>query len=937
MSYPRAGAGGARSVAAMSDGGYGDGLVALLRELAGYLIGEIPRRDDATAGWEPADAGRGQRAAALTAAYHAGTAEPCAYGTLAFGWVRLAAGGPVRVVVAGEALAGGPAGADGEVLLALPAGARGSVLTAAALGGLIRGLGCWREVAGISDGLLAADGDRDAAQPATRGRVSLDEGLLGSWTGAFGWLVVAEPVPPGRLLALAEEAGRRQRLAEASADRFPERAAQARRLKERHAEFQRGLSEGFWRITVAAGGTDEASAARVAGLLCASADLAGLPYALSPVTASPSATAATAPTAGTAPARGTVPAAGTAMEPGGDGSPAAPFYGSTGLLASLARPPEAEVPGVRFPLRPEFDVTPEAPAAGTDAGAVRLGEVLDRNLRPAGPFTVAAGSLNRHVFVCGATGAGKSQTVRCLLEAATGRGIPWLVVEPAKAEYRLMANRLPGTEVIRIRPGEPDAIAAGLNPLEPAGDGNGARFPLQTHADLVKALFVASFQAEEPFPQVLSAALGRVYEEAGWDLALGEPSGCEAAYPTLTGLQRAAERVVAEIGYSQRVTDDVLGFIRVRLASLRHGTTGRFLEGGHPLDFGALLRSNVVLEIEDVGDDADKAFLMGTVLIRLAEHLRLASRTAGQAAPGLAHLTVVEEAHRLLRRPEPASQGGAGAAAHAVELFAGLLAEIRAYGEGLVIAEQIPARLLADVIKNTAVKITHRLPAADDREAVGATMNATPAQSRYLVTLPPGQAAVFSDGMDFPVLVQIKDGTERERASPAPTADPRGVVSPRSVTCGGECALRPCTLRDMRAGQRVLGELPWTGLWAELAVLAHLTGWPVPVPVPATLAALRALPPRVAQCALSHAIDAAVAARGEIVRPRSLAAHVADVLLARAYRDEWRCLPDEPEWLLRGERTAGALTLPAGHAGELLDAFIECQWPRRFLPREEEG
>ncbi len=284
------------------------------------------------------------------------------------------------------------------------------------------------------------------------------------------------------------------------------------------------------------------------------------------------------------------------------------------------------------------------------------------------------------------------------------------------------------------------------------------------------------------------------------------PPGARAPYPTLTALQRAAERVVADIGYSQRVTDDVLGFIRVRLASLRHGTTGRFLEGGHPLDFGALLRANVVLEIEDVGDDADKAFLMGTVLIRLAEYLRLTHRTAGRA-PGLAHLTVVEEAHRLLRRPEPGGAGGAGAAAHAVELFAGLLAEIRAYGEGLVIAEQIPARLVPDVIKNTAVKVTHRLPAADDREAVGATMNATPHQSRYLVTLPPGQAAVFSDGMDFPVLVKIKDGTEREAASPARTADARTVVRPRSGTCGGECVARPCTLREMRGGQRLLDDL----------------------------------------------------------------------------------------------------------------------------------
>ena len=91
-------------------------------------------------------------------------------------------------------------------------------------------------------------------------------------------------------------------------------------------------------------------------------------------------------------------------------------------------------------------------------------------------------------------------------------------------------------------------------------------------------------------------------------------------------------------------------------------------------------------------------------------------------------------------------------------MFAGLLAEIRAYGEGLIIAEQIPDRLIQDVIKNTAVKITHRLPAADDRDAVGATMNMTRAQNRFLVTLRPGEAAVFADGMDYPLLAQMPDG-----------------------------------------------------------------------------------------------------------------------------------------------------------------------------------
>ena len=145
----------------------------------------------------------------------------------------------------------------------------------------------------------------------------------------------------------------------------------------------------------------------------------------------------------------------------------------------------------------------------------------------------------------------------------------------------------------------------------------------------------------------------------------------------------------------------------------------------------------MVFEIEDTGDDRDKAFLMGTVLIQLTEHLRMQARNTGPGtAPGLRHVSVFEDAHRLLRQPQGP---GGGAAAHAVEMFAGLLAEIRAYGEGLIIAEQIPAKLVPDVIKNTAVKIVHRLPAADDRQVVGATMNLTEDQSAYLVTLTPAK------------------------------------------------------------------------------------------------------------------------------------------------------------------------------------------------------
>ncbi|HEY0716772.1 MAG TPA: helicase HerA-like domain-containing protein, partial [Streptosporangiaceae bacterium] len=464
--------------------------------LDAYWITEIPRRDEDESGrgtGNGRDPGRAQRVAALVAAYHAG-------GTVAFGWLRERAGGPVRLLAAGPALAGSVSGA--EVVLALPGGARGRVLGYGALARAMAGLSCWRPVGGISDGLLVSGddtaGDRERAVP------SLEECLLPAWGGPFGWMVLAEPVGPADLRDLADDEARRERLATGMADRFPEQEVRARRHRFRHTELRQGLSTGMWRVHLLAGGTDPAAAARIAGLVCASADLQGLPYSLTPaglevasvvrVGGEVTAAGRPHPASGLPSASGLrtlldgTPAADELEPPDdlsdldGEAGPETPFHASTTLLAALARAPEREIPGIRLTLRPDFDVTQEGAADG--AASITLGQVLDRQRMPAGPIRVPLNSLNRHVFVCGATGGGKSQTVRGLLEAASRAGVPWLVVEPAKAEYRLMAARLAGAgpelagsgaEVVRIRPGEADAVAAGLNPLEPATDGRGRR------------------------------------------------------------------------------------------------------------------------------------------------------------------------------------------------------------------------------------------------------------------------------------------------------------------------------------------------------------------------------------------------------------------------------------------------------------------------------
>src|SRR5580700_6494620 len=853
----------------------------VLGGLEAWQITEFPRRPRARQNAAPdqdrADLGTTQRVQALVSAFHYG--EP-----VAFGWMREHAGGPVRVLAAGPALAGaagpalmrtaGPSCVGGADVLTLPAGARAQALPPGQVPDLLARMPCWMRLAGITDALLAGRGDPG---PVSRdARPSLEDGLLSAWSGPFAWLVLAEPASAGELHDLAAEVS----LAQLSTQRSDAPPAQlaAQRLSARHAELRQATATGLWKVRVVAGGPSPSGSAQIAGLLCASTDLEGLPYALAPV---PGCAGLAESLRVHAELTQRAPLPRVRDEPDIP-APAAPFYASSRLVAALARPPARELPGIRLVLRPDFDVTPEtAVVAGDGSGPpVPAGTVLDWNRVPAGELAVSRASLNRHVFVCGATGAGESQ-------------------------------------VIRIRPGELGDPPAGINPLEPAPGPDGVRFPLQTHADLVRALFLAAFDADEPFPQVLAAALTRCYERAGWDLVTGEPAtpGLAPGYPALEDLQDTAIAVVDEIGYGREITDNVRGFVTVRISSLRQGTTGRFLQGGHPLDFGALLAANVVLEIEEVGDDRDKAFLMGTVLIRLAEHLRLRARAEGPGAPRLRHLSVFEEAHRLLRQPRGTQ---AGAAAHAVEMFAGLLAEIRAYGEGLVIAEQIPSKLVPDVIKNTAVKIVHRLPAADDRESVGATMNLTEEQSAYLVTLVPGQAAVFTDGMDYPLLTRMPDGTSREVAGPAPAASPSALITPRSLTCGPECRPSPCTLRQIRGAQRAATGDPRITVWAELSVLAHLTGWLMPMPGPALAAALTAMTSRLRDCALSHAIDAAVAARIPVISARisgaALAVHVTAAMDAALDDGRWLCDQQEPQWLAPPYRWALVLdSLQAHH------------------------
>ncbi|CUU54776.1 DNA helicase HerA, contains HAS-barrel and ATPase domains [Parafrankia irregularis] len=915
-----------------------------------------------------------QLCAALVAAHAALVAGAAPGAMIAVAWLRrpgdphtwfLVGGYPGFPPAArGTSTAGSPERTTGEPEPVLyPPGGKAVAIETAAVVTALGAFPVWQRCTGISDALWSRPAHAPAASGRAQRRGSFDDHVA-HLPGAYAWLVLATPVSPRSVEAESADLLRSIPFLQ-QRDRDAQARVELERSDARYRELTRAAASGMWEVRVLAGGADPVDARLTAALLCGTSDLDDLPYVLtpSPEPPEPLTVALEAQTA-----------------------PRYPFRASAELLAAIARPPRRELPGITLVAPHTFDVTPEGalrhlaaaePPNRTDdsaGGDIHLGEVLDAGWTPAGPLAVSRATLNRHAFVCGATGSGKSQTVRSLLEALSTAPdpVPWMVLEPAKAEYARMAGRLTGHDVLVIRPGRIDAAPAALNPLEPEPG-----FPLQSHIDLVRALFLAAFESHEPFPQVLARALTVCYSDAGWDLVASrmrpahrprmyddeELRPARPRYPTLGDLQRTASRVVERIGYGTQVTADVRGFVDVRIGSLREGTPGRFFEGGHPLDIGALLTRNVVFELEDITNDQDKAFLLGAVLVRIVEHLRV--RHAGGAAAGdeadrLRHLLVVEEAHRLLRNVDH------GPAAAAVELFASLLAEIRAYGEGVLVVEQIPAKIVPDVLKNTALKVMHRLPSADDRAAVGATMNLQRPQSELVVALPAGVAAVTVDGMDRPVLTRMTPGSDRESAAGA-RHDGVPLAGRRSQLCGADCRQRACTLAEVNDAAHLAAE-PDLLIWVEAVAahqmigLAHLLKLPAPAPSAELRTRLASLPPRSLDCALAHAVDRAVSARASALRPfvdpDDTADRLSDTLhrlsaglpavtgdtrqwtagkyrwqdvrraLVRASSEPWattRPHPDTPDWRRRGLLLVGATVVeqlrelqehPANAAGQ---------------------
>ena len=418
-------------------------------------------------------------------------------------------------------------------------------------------------------------------------------------------------------------------------------------------------------------------------------------------------------------------------------------------LAIVASLPQRELQGIR--RRKTVDFAVDLPAV-TDSTGLDLGAVIDRGRKnPKNRVQLARSDLNKHVFVTGVTGAGKTTTcLNLLLES----GLPFLVIEPAKTEYRALAEAEQAVEY--YRPNGDQYQSFRLNPFALVRQGQ----RIKSHAGFLKNAFAAVFPMEASMPMMVEAAILAAYEEKGWDLdeneyLLGDNpfDPLSNAWPTMSMMIEQLDRLIPTYGLGKEFEEKYRGSLVSRLRSLTDGTLGRVLDVPQSMDFHSLLTRCSVIELEELQSGEEKALIMAFLLGAINETMR--DHHANN--PDFRQLTLIEEAHRLLSRPE----AGDKAAALAVESFADMLAEVRKYGTGLIIADQIPAKLIPDVIKNTHCKIVHRLFAEDDRRAMGEAMMMDEEQRNFLPNLQTGEAIVFCGGWHGSSHVAIRNDRAR--------------------------------------------------------------------------------------------------------------------------------------------------------------------------------
>lgn len=377
--------------------------------------------------------------------------------------------------------------------------------------------------------------------------------------------------------------------------------------------------------------------------------------------------------------------------------------------------------------------------------SIRLGQVYHMGKKENHSVDLDLNSFTSHCFITGSTGSGKSNTTYGLLEKFLIKKIPFLVVEPAKGEYKEAFGAVDGINIFSTNPLIGQMLK--LNPF---------RFDksihILEHLDRLIEIFNACWEMYAAMPAILKDAVEKSYIEKGWDLLNsvylkdGEPT-----YPTFADLMRILPKVINTSGYSADTKGDYIGALVTRVTSLTNGISGQIFCDSYDIPDNTLFDENTIVDLSRVGSSETKSLIMGLLVLKLTEY-RVAN--ADRANVGLRHVTVLEEAHNLLKRSVPGT-AGSNVVGKSVEMICNSIAEMRTYGEGFIIVDQSPTSVDIAAIKNTNTKILMRLPEKSDCEAVGNAAGLSDEQIREIAKLGTGIAVVMQNNWLEAVLTQI--------------------------------------------------------------------------------------------------------------------------------------------------------------------------------------
>lgn len=380
--------------------------------------------------------------------------------------------------------------------------------------------------------------------------------------------------------------------------------------------------------------------------------------------------------------------------------------------------------------------------------SIVLGKVFDLGQITNKKVELDNKSLNMHTFITGSTGSGKSNTVYQILAELHQDKIPFLVVEPAKGEYKDVFGNWPDVRVFSTNPKVAPLIH--INPF---------RFPesihVLEHVDGLVEIFSACWPMYDAMPAFFKDAILRSYEEIGWDLGSSTFDGEELLYPDFEILTEQLDLLIEQSDYASDIKSNYRGALITRVKSLTVGLN-KFMFTQDQTPYEQLFDQNCILDISRVKSRETKALIMGLIVYILNEY-RMDQKQGNNQ--GLRHVTVLEEAHNLLKS---SSQNDSELIGKSVEMISSTIAEIRTYGEGFIIVDQSPSSVDISAIKNTNTKIVLRTPEANDRQAVGHSIGLTEDQVNEIAKLPSGVAVVYQNDWLSPVLTMIDKANVQE-------------------------------------------------------------------------------------------------------------------------------------------------------------------------------